>query len=230
MARWSIIAAQLPGRTDNDVKNYWNTKLKKRLLGRPKNRDTQHHPSAPVANEAAAAAEANTMNDGERALSASAMERIQLCMQLQELQNPLSAAIHNPTLMWPSCRPTTLSNNNSFNNDVTVVAEQQGGQSSSLNEHHQLNGQLVESAAMDGLVASPSSAENSNVINIESGLQELLYGEANQQVRADGGMQQQGDMDWWSYDQRKAVVNCWDVFTPEPSSSVFQAYASVYDI
>lgn len=30
--RWSVIASQLPGRTDNDVKNYWNTKLKKKLL------------------------------------------------------------------------------------------------------------------------------------------------------------------------------------------------------
>ncbi|XP_028784097.1 transcription factor MYB35-like [Neltuma alba] len=30
-SRWSMIAQQLPGRTDNDVKNYWNTKLKKKL-------------------------------------------------------------------------------------------------------------------------------------------------------------------------------------------------------
>ena len=30
--RWSLIASQLEGRTDNDVKNYWNTKLKRRLL------------------------------------------------------------------------------------------------------------------------------------------------------------------------------------------------------
>ncbi|XP_078167044.1 uncharacterized protein LOC144561821 [Carex rostrata] len=32
-SRWSIIASQLQGRTDNDIKNYWNTKLKKKLLG-----------------------------------------------------------------------------------------------------------------------------------------------------------------------------------------------------
>ncbi|KAL6615961.1 hypothetical protein ACP70R_038231 [Stipagrostis hirtigluma subsp. patula] len=31
-SKWSVIASRLPGRTDNDVKNYWNTKLKKRYL------------------------------------------------------------------------------------------------------------------------------------------------------------------------------------------------------
>ncbi|KAH7657591.1 myb proto-oncogene protein plant protein [Dioscorea alata] len=31
-SRWSVIASHLPGRTDNDVKNYWNTKLKKKMM------------------------------------------------------------------------------------------------------------------------------------------------------------------------------------------------------
>lgn len=32
MYRWCVIAKHLPGRTDNDVKNYWNTKLRKKLM------------------------------------------------------------------------------------------------------------------------------------------------------------------------------------------------------
>nr|KYP47873.1 Transcription factor MYB32 [Cajanus cajan] len=30
--KWSIIAAHLPKRTDNEIKNYWNTNIKKRLI------------------------------------------------------------------------------------------------------------------------------------------------------------------------------------------------------
>ncbi|CAN1854467.1 Transcription factor MYB102 [Linum perenne] len=32
LVRWSAIAARLPGRTDNEIKNYWNTHIRKKLL------------------------------------------------------------------------------------------------------------------------------------------------------------------------------------------------------
>ncbi|XP_068663671.1 transcription factor MYB30 [Aristolochia californica] len=38
--RWSAIAARLPGRTDNEIKNVWHTHLKKRLKQNPTNLDT----------------------------------------------------------------------------------------------------------------------------------------------------------------------------------------------
>ncbi|KAJ1284838.1 hypothetical protein BS78_03G235600 [Paspalum vaginatum] len=42
-SRWSIIASKLPGRTDNDVKNYWNTKLKKKALAMHQQQQQQEH-------------------------------------------------------------------------------------------------------------------------------------------------------------------------------------------
>ncbi|OEL35709.1 Myb-related protein Zm38 [Dichanthelium oligosanthes] len=32
--KWSLIAARLPGRTDNEIKNYWNTHIRRKLIGR----------------------------------------------------------------------------------------------------------------------------------------------------------------------------------------------------
>ncbi|KAK1666463.1 hypothetical protein QYE76_054622 [Lolium multiflorum] len=42
-SRWSIIASKLPGRTDNDVKNYWNTKLKKKAMAMHNQHHYHHH-------------------------------------------------------------------------------------------------------------------------------------------------------------------------------------------
>jgi transcription factor MYB, plant len=62
-SRWSIIASKLPGRTDNDVKNYWNTKLKKKAIAMQQQQQQQEyyqqqHSSGGRGRRAAAAAAA----------------------------------------------------------------------------------------------------------------------------------------------------------------------------
>ncbi|CAN6871415.1 hypothetical protein Bca4012_045487 [Brassica carinata] len=45
-SRWSIIAAHLPGRTDNDIKNYWNTKLRKKIMSSSYSSSSSHSSAA----------------------------------------------------------------------------------------------------------------------------------------------------------------------------------------
>ncbi|KAF7135252.1 hypothetical protein RHSIM_Rhsim08G0238400 [Rhododendron simsii] len=41
---WSLIAGRLPGRTDNEIKNYWNTNICKKVQGHRSSTGTNHKP------------------------------------------------------------------------------------------------------------------------------------------------------------------------------------------
>ncbi|KAJ4964377.1 hypothetical protein NE237_024316 [Protea cynaroides] len=47
--KWSLIAGRLPGRTDNEIKNYWNTHIRRQLLSRGIDPASHRPLSEPVA-------------------------------------------------------------------------------------------------------------------------------------------------------------------------------------
>ncbi|CAN6335700.1 unnamed protein product [Urochloa humidicola] len=64
--KWSLIAGRLPGRTDNEIKNYWNTHIKRKLLAR--GIDPQTH--QPVISGAAANAPSKRPQEQDEQLPA----------------------------------------------------------------------------------------------------------------------------------------------------------------
>ncbi|KAL6338048.1 hypothetical protein AAG906_010614 [Vitis piasezkii] len=65
--KWSLIAGRLPGRTDNEIKNYWNTHIKRKLYSR--GIDPQTH--RPLSSAASTAATSATINNSKRSNSTS---------------------------------------------------------------------------------------------------------------------------------------------------------------
>ncbi|XP_002530824.2 myb-related protein 308 [Ricinus communis] len=62
--KWSLIAGRLPGRTDNEIKNYWNTHIRRKLLNRgidPATHRPLNEPTQETATTATTTATTNTI-------------------------------------------------------------------------------------------------------------------------------------------------------------------------
>ncbi|TKY65161.1 Transcription factor MYB39 [Spatholobus suberectus] len=132
--RWSAIATHLPKRTDNEIKNYWNTHLKKRLdkMGiDPVTHKPKNDALLPTEGHSKSAANLSHMAQWESArLEAEArlVRESKLCSSHSSLHHPLgtvpSPSSSAPTLNKPDAPPMMIpSSSRSLDHVATRVSD-----------------------------------------------------------------------------------------------------------
>ncbi|KAJ9153336.1 hypothetical protein P3X46_026784 [Hevea brasiliensis] len=105
--RWSLIAGRIPGRTDNEIKNYWNTHLSKKLISqgidprthkplKPESVD-HHKASSSKANRKTSSSKSNNNNPAGAAAS-SGVEETNSGGSTQIISNEQNLYIENTSL------------------------------------------------------------------------------------------------------------------------------------
>ncbi|KAH9293106.1 hypothetical protein KI387_010460, partial [Taxus chinensis] len=88
--RWSLIAGRIPGRTDNEVKNYWNTHLSKKAA----NGFSSVKPHLPAANRAIAYH--NATNTYQWCPNVKTMSYTENCMAMKILEEKSTSSLILP--------------------------------------------------------------------------------------------------------------------------------------
>ncbi|KAJ8765376.1 hypothetical protein K2173_012073 [Erythroxylum novogranatense] len=113
--KWSLIAARLPGRTDNEIKNYWNTHIKRKLYGRGIDPQT-HRPlnSAVASTTNTSNTTATTKNNTSKKTSNNTSNS---SFQILDAQNSLAPFVNLPEFISNSTA-TKVANSDSSNMKV----------------------------------------------------------------------------------------------------------------
>ncbi|KAK9269861.1 hypothetical protein L1049_025434 [Liquidambar formosana] len=154
--KWSLIAGRLPGRTDNEIKNYWNTHIKRKLIGRGLDPQTHRPLNA----------------DAETATSTSPLELINASppsLPLAEITLINGGINYNNDKPTAEFKPRTDSGSSGVTTDETQQQQQQQQQQETYQQHRD-NDELNLELSI-GLV--PSGTPTSSANCAESELRQL---------------------------------------------------------
>lgn len=99
--KWSLIAGRLPGRTDNEIKNYWNTHIRRKLLNRGIDPATHR-----TINEAGAAqVEATTISFAAASAAVKEEEKTSSGFSGKDTKNPVQERCPDLNLELRICPP-----------------------------------------------------------------------------------------------------------------------------
>ncbi|ONK58955.1 uncharacterized protein A4U43_C08F1450 [Asparagus officinalis] len=219
--KWSAIANQLPGRTDNEIKNYWNTHIRKKLLmmgidpvtHRPR---TDLNLLANLPNLIAAAANLQTNYTANPLMNALQLPKLQL------LQTLIQAVTNPPP---PNLGSTGLPRNlNQTSSGVSNLGMQQmpnvnlqallGSDVNTINRH-----EFVAPLRYDSCNSSDFGPTTTSNTATTSFMSTPTANSAPSLVSA--------SPENYTVDQAPELVNCGDVSSSSPISKPFEQWSGL---
>ncbi|TMW99499.1 hypothetical protein EJD97_002443 [Solanum chilense] len=150
--KWSRIASHLPGRTDNEIKNLWNTHLKKKLL--KSGIDPVTH--QPITNPNLLLSLSNLMNPFESALRLQA--ELTEIAKIHIIQNIIQVLNTPPPTLIPSLQENNYPMQQCYNNNIIAPYDQ-----IITNEPSPISNNLSD----NNMVENSSVFENNMITNVD---------------------------------------------------------------
>ncbi|KAJ3680737.1 hypothetical protein LUZ60_017015 [Juncus effusus] len=139
--KWSKIASSLPGRTDNEIKNVWNTHLKKKLTSKGATKETPASSSSSVTTNSVANNSDVIKNDNENTskdMTNTSVDKSDIPMQPSDDLNLTDFTVTSPLI-----EPYWMDNNNIWEMDMDTIPWMASPCSSSLEEPQVTTNRIV---------------------------------------------------------------------------------------